>query len=332
VGIIKLPIRINNKYQKVNNYVASIQDMTATTGAATIIIQNDCIVNEWYRGFYDVNGNKRPISPKSQFNVASVRKSYLGFAVAMAVQEGKIKNVDDPITYYLRDLDKELFRGTTIRHLLTHTDGVKYTERLFTVGTDWAYNNCGVNLLIHLIMNLYNCSLAQLLEERVFKPIGFNETGWRVNRNDNLVWQDESYFSTKGTEANLFVSATELAYWGYLHLVEGKIQGEQIAHPNIFKQAIALQSPQSLLSTQPRNGFLWFVQDKPNSISEIGELLPTGTFQILGITGCVCLGIPQYNLVAVRMYNQKGLNSTKYDYLKDIKTWGNLVLECASAS
>ncbi|MED1203093.1 serine hydrolase domain-containing protein [Heyndrickxia acidicola] len=325
---MKLPVRINNKYEKLNNYVASIQDMTKTSGAASLIIQNDCIVNEWYRGSYEVDGLKCPITPNSQFNVASVRKSYLGFAISVAVQEGRINNIDEPITYYLPELDKDLFRGTTIRHLLTHTDGVRYTERLFTVGTDWAYNNCGVDLLILLIMKLYDCSLAQLLEEIVFRPLGLKETGWRKNRNDNLVWQDESYFSTTGTEANLFVSARELAYWGYLHLVKGKIQGNQIINPNIFKQAINLQSPANLSIAQPRNGFLWFVQDQPNSNTEIGELLPTGTFQILGITGCICLGIPQQNVVAVRMYNQKG---TKYDYLRDIKTWGNLVLECANS-
>jgi hypothetical protein len=70
----------------------------------------------------------------------------------------------------------------------------------------------------------------------------------------------------------------------------------------------------------------------PAYFSEIGNTLPIGTFQILGITGCVCLGIPQYNLVAVRMYNQKGPNPKEYDYLKDIKTWGDLVLECAGVS
>jgi CubicO group peptidase (beta-lactamase class C family) len=327
---LKLPTKIKNQFQKLNEYVASIQDVIAASGAATIIIQNDSIVNEWYRGFYDFNGIKRPVSPSSQFNVASVRKSYLGFAIAMAVQERKINCIDDPITFYMDDLNKELFRGTTIRHLLTHTHGVRYTERLFPAGTDWAYNNCGINLLIEFVTRLYSCSLAQLLEETVFKPCDFIETGWRMNRNEDLVWQDESYISTEGTEANLFVSARELAYWGYLHLVAGKIGTEQIAHPNIFKQAISLQSPHSLIQPNPKNGFLWFVQDKPNPVSEIGDSLPAGTVQILGITGCACMVIPQYNLVAVRMYNQKGPNPTNYNYLKDIKTWGNLVLECAS--
>lgn len=328
---MELPVKILNQYQKLNDYVASIQDVIASSGAATFIIQNDTIVNEWYNGFYDFNGFKQPVSASSQFNVASVRKSYLGLAVSIALQEGLITSIDEPITNYIDRLDKELFRGTTIRHLLTHTDGVKYTERLFTVGTDWVYNNCGVDLLIQLVQQLFNSTLAQLMEKRVFKPCGLSETGWRINANEDLVWLDETYISPKGTEANLFVSTRELAYWGYLHIVGGKVQGKQIAHPTVFKQAISLQSPRNLFISQPRNGFLWFVQDRPNPVSEIGNTLPIGTFQILGVTGCVCLGIPQYNLVAVRMYNQRGPNPKGYDYLKDIKTWGDLVLECATA-
>lgn len=328
---MELPVKILSQYDELNNYVSTVQDVIGASGAATFIIQNDMVVNEWYNGFYDFNGSKRSVSASSQFNVASVRKSYLGFAFSMALQEGLINSIDDPITYYIDGLDKELFRGTTIRHLLTHTDGVRYTARLFTAGTDWAYNNCGIDLLIKLVQQLYNSSLAQLMKERVFNSIGFSETGWRVNPNEDLVWLDETYMSSKGTEANLFVSARELAYWGYLHLVGGRVQEKQIAHPNIYKQAISLISPRNLVVSQPRSGFLWFVQDKPNPVSEIGNTLPRGTFQILGITGCVCLGIPKYNLVAVRMYNHKGPNPLEYDYLKDIKTWGDLVLDGARA-
>lgn len=328
---MKMQARIDDRYTPLNDYVASVQNVIPVSGAASVVIQNDCIINEWYSGFHDTQSVKsRPISPDSQFNVGSVRKSYLGFAVSLAVSEGKIASIDDHISRYIDGLDKDLFRGTTIRHLLTHTDGVRYTERLFPAGTDWAYNNCGVNLLIQLVTQLYNCSLAQFMEERVFRSCGFKETGWRMDRTEDLVWQDESYTTLTGTEANLFVSARELAYWGYLHLVGGKYQEIEIARPDVFHQAVAAQAPNTVGPLQPRNGFLWFVQDVPSPVVEIGESVPEGSFQILGITGCACLVIPRHGVVAVRMYNQKGPNPTEYGYLKDIKTWGNLVMECAN--
>lgn len=45
------------------------------------------------------------------------------------------------------------------------------------------------------------------------------------------------------------------------------------------------------------------MQDKPRAISEIGSTLLTGTYRILGITGCACSVIPDHKIVAVWMYN-----------------------------
>ncbi len=51
--------------------------------------------------------------------------------------------------------------------------------------------------------------------------------------------------------------------------------------------------------------------------------MPSNSYQILGITGCACLVIPEYDAVVVRMYNQL-TNTGDYDYLKDIRQFGNL--------
>ncbi|WP_221469539.1 hypothetical protein [Cohnella nanjingensis] len=58
-------------------------------------------------------------------------------------------------------------------------------------------------------------------------------------------------------------------------------------------------------------------------MNEIGEQVPERSCQILGITGCACLVMPAYDAVAVRMYNQLA-NPNGYDYLRDIRTFGNL--------
>ncbi|TKI99344.1 beta-lactamase family protein, partial [Bacillus cereus] len=86
------------------------------------------------------------------------------------------------------------------------------------------------------IYQLYNKSFPELLKERVFKPANFQETGWRVQRDENLVGVvnnpnkdaiSEIGTVDDGTEKNLFVSAREFAYWGNLHLNQGVINGKQ---------------------------------------------------------------------------------------------------------
>jgi CubicO group peptidase (beta-lactamase class C family) len=65
----------------------------------------------------------------TQFHVASVKKSYIGFAVAYAVYYGYIKSIDDLVLKYLPTLDESTWDGTTIRHLLTHTHGLSQTNQ-----------------------------------------------------------------------------------------------------------------------------------------------------------------------------------------------------------
>ncbi|WP_336773997.1 serine hydrolase domain-containing protein [Paenibacillus sp. MMO-58] len=127
----------------------------------------------------------REVDAKSQFNVASIRKTYLGFAISLALYEGKIKSLNDYVFDYLEDLDQRLFIGTTIRHLLTHTHGLNGPlKRIFSAGTDWQYNNTGVNLLIRLVQKVFGRSLAEVIEDQILNPCGFTETGWRKEENE----------------------------------------------------------------------------------------------------------------------------------------------------
>ncbi|MNI06782.1 Beta-lactamase precursor [compost metagenome] len=316
-------------FSGLNEYVSRIKDRISASAAASYIICNDQVVNEWYSGHHQYAESSRIVDPASQFNVGSIRKTYLGFVISLAIYEGKIRSLNDPVTVYLPDLDDEALAHTTIRHLLTHTHGLQSEDkRFFPPGTDWRYNNAGVKILIKLVQSLYEKSFTEILEERVFSPCGFTEMGWRKEESGNLVWLNESYLGDKGNEANLFVSSRELAYWGYLHLNQGYFRGKQIIPRKVFELATSVISPPTLEHHLPRNGFFWFVQDRPRPMSELGDQLPVGSFQSLGITGCVCLVIPQYKAVAVRMYNQTESNPADYDYLADIKNFGNLVTQC----
>ncbi|MEK4434622.1 serine hydrolase domain-containing protein [Paenibacillus sp. FSL K6-2862] len=321
----------NTTFKELNDYVLRVKNELSATAAATCIIHHDRIVNEWYSGVHTESTGSRLVDEESQFHVASVRKTYLGLAISLALYEGKICSIDDDVADYLDDVDTVAVGNTTIRHLLTHTHGLgDLHHRLFLPGTDWKYNNVGVNLLIKIIQKLYHMPLSQLLEERVFTPMSFSHTGWRKEPNEKLVWLlNEQYNDNQGDEANLFVSTKELAYWGYLHLKKGDMHGQQIVPREVFEQATTIISPPDLEHQLPRNGFFWFVQDEPRAMTELGDELPSGSFQSLGITGCACLVIPKYRTVAVRMYNQTTPNPAGYDYLEDIKTFGNLVNKCA---
>ena len=64
----------------------------------------------------------------SRFVSHSVGKSFLSVLIGAAIQERKIKNVNDPVIQYLPYLSASGFRDTTIKNLLQMTSGLQFNE------------------------------------------------------------------------------------------------------------------------------------------------------------------------------------------------------------
>lgn len=331
---------MEEKLKNLLTYVEKIKDLNHCTAEALLIQKEGEILLEHYSGTHSKSPSARNTTKTSQFNVASTRKSYLGLAVAFAVYEGKIR-LDDYIADYIDNYDHDLLGRTTIRHLCTHSHGLKDQRdgtiiREFEVGEGWAYRRINTILISQLIHKIYEKPFTQLLEERVFQPIGFKETGWRTEENEDLVKvvvePDQPEISrigkTKdGIQSNLFVSTRELVKWGELHLNKGFANGKQIVPQDVIELATSIQSPEYKDKSLPLNGLFWYVQSTPNAIkSEIGERLPKGSYQILGITGPTILVIPEYKVVVAKMYN-KERNYGGRNYLHYVREFGNKVAD-----
>lgn len=330
---------LNSQFNSVVAHVKNTSEVVDCSGAGVMVIQNDKIVAEEYCGKHSKAIDAKPIQEDSQFHVASVRKSYIGFAVGYAVIHGYIHSIDDEVTKYLNLSNKDLYTNTSIRNLLTHTHGLKVQDgtviREFPPGSNWAYRDINIQLLTQIVKKTTGKTVAEILREQVFQPLEFTETGWYDDFNENLVevikeTNDRFRSSDRGIDGdkkNMYVSTRELAYWGYLHLKLGQINGRQIVSKDIIQLVTSLQSPKLLDEDNPQNGYLWFVKDLPAKKTEIGELVPKGSFQILGYTSVAALVVPQHNIVAVRMFNSYGSTPT-YDYLADIRGFGDTVMQC----
>ncbi|MEC5425255.1 serine hydrolase domain-containing protein [Virgibacillus sp. C22-A2] len=329
----------NKRFDLVVSNVRKTSEEVDCSGASAFIIHNDKIVTEEYWGEHSKEPNARPIQKDTQFHVASVRKSYIGFAVAFAVNEGYIGSIDDSILKYLPLNKMQILNGTTIRHLLTHTHGLKSVNgeitREFQAGKNWAYRGIGINILTQIVKNTTGKSVAEIVINKALKPLNLMETGWYSEINEKLVDvirqpNDKSWTtsnSTDGDKMNMYVSPRDLAKWGYFHLKQGYVNGKQIIANKTIDMATSLQSP-SLLDTElPQNGYLWFVKDLPARKTEIGQLVPKCSYQILGYTGVTLLVIPQHNLVAVRAFNSFG-SPDGFDYLADVRKFGDTIMTC----
>lgn len=326
-------------YETLISYVKEVQRLNQSSAAALLVLQDDRIVFEHYEGFHS-NHDAKAIDVNSMFNVASARKSYLGLAIAYALFEGKIRHLDDLVSDYFERYDVDTFRGTTIRHLVTHSHGLNrdktgFLFREFDAGEGWAYQGVNVEIMTELFKQLYGYDFTHLLRERVFQPMGLTRTEWATQAASSLVkvvddpGEEASYKLypfDDGMGSNLHTTAREFAAWGNLHLNNGRHHGVQIVPTEVIRLATSIQSPEYANATFPTNGLFWYVQGEPKAWSELGEVVPAGSYQILGNTGPLLLVIPAYRAVVVRMYNKR-YNYGGDRYLDYLREFGNLAAE-----
>ena len=137
-----------------------------------------------------------PVSAETVFQSGSVGKQFTSTAVMLFVEEGRLK-LDDPVTRYLREAPPEWSR-ILIRHLLTHTSGIRdygyeasYDTRRavteeelvrmacaqpieFQPGERYSYSNTGYLLLGAILGRIGGRHYSEVLRERVFKPLGMS--------------------------------------------------------------------------------------------------------------------------------------------------------------
>ncbi len=116
----------------IDRYVAAERRATRLPGLALGIVQGDRIVH--LRGFGQAGPSGRPVTPQTPFVLGSTTKSFTALAVVQLVEAGKV-DLDAPVQRYLpwfRVADPDASARITVRHLLTHTSGLRDQSEEFT--------------------------------------------------------------------------------------------------------------------------------------------------------------------------------------------------------
>ena len=181
----------------VDEYVAQEMKKQHIPGLALAVLKEGKIAKAEGYGWADVEG-KLPVKPNTVFQLQSVTKSFTATGIMLLVEEGKI-GLDHPIGMYLEGLPDD-WGKITVRHLLTHTSGIKDFINEPTVdlhkdisaqevihslaglplnfkpGEKYAYSNTGYHLLGMILRQVTGQSWGEFLRERIFAPLGMSET------------------------------------------------------------------------------------------------------------------------------------------------------------
>jgi CubicO group peptidase (beta-lactamase class C family) len=262
---------IVNTFRNEAPYNSLIGPAQERTGANGMIIRRGVVVAEW--------GD----TARADMTF-SVTKSFLSAVVGLAYDRGLIRSVHDRVAPYM-PAGVELFTSEhnstiTWNHLLRQTSdwsgtlwtkpdwadrpprGVAVEEwpkrALNEPGTVYKYNDTRVNVLALATLYVMKRPLPEVLKQQIMDPIGASSTWhWEAYDNAWVIIDGKKMPSVTGGGhfgGGMFISARDMARFGYLFLNSGRWAGRQV----ISQAWIDMARTPGHVNTQ--YGFMnWFV-------------------------------------------------------------------------
>jgi CubicO group peptidase (beta-lactamase class C family) len=257
----------------------------------------------------------------------SVAKSYLSMLAGVAVTEGLIRDVDDPVRDYALDdgFDSEQNRGITWRHLLQQTSEWEGTlwekpdlvDRNRQVGPDsdnsrkgthrdlqppgsfWEYNDVRVNRLSLSLLQVFRRPLPEVLAETIMGPIGASDTWeWHAYGNARFTIDGEDMPSVPGGShwgGGIFISSRDHARVG-LMMARGGCWNDQQLLPGSWIDASRTPCP-----INAEYGYLWWLN--PGGVHY--DQAPDSSYFAIGAGQSTLWIDPELDLVVVSRWNDK---------------------------
>lgn len=260
-----------------------------------VVVHDGEIVGEWYAEGADA---------ESWAASWSMAKSFTSAAVGIAVEEGHIGGVEEPMATYLPEwagTDKE---AITIRHVLQMSSGLDWVEdyvggvessdivRAVTsetdhlafaagqpvrdeAGTEWSYSSGDTMLLSGVVQEATGRPLDEYATEVLLDPIGIDQVDW---------WRDAAGH-TLGY-CCLDMPSRDFARLGLLYERGGRWGDEQVV-----PEAWVEESLEPAEASDGAYGYQWWLGDQD---------LPVDVFSANGHDGQFIYVVPELDLVVVR--------------------------------
>lgn len=214
--------------------------------------------------------------PRTKHDLRSISKSVTSLLFGIALAQGKIRGLDDPVLHYfpehsdLRSPERERIR---LKHLLTMTMGVEWDENrsyrdpansetqmdasadrnrfvltrpvVSPPGAAFNYNGGATALLAAIVQRATGRKLDEYARDVLFKPLGIEEYEW-------IKYQDGDPIAASG----LRLRPRDLAKIGYLYLSSGRWDGRQVAPADWLRESIQRKTD---VGGSSQYGYLWWL-------------------------------------------------------------------------
>ena len=286
-------VNIDGKILTINDY------MQAYRISGLLVLKDGKIVLEKY-----ALGRK----PSDRWTSFSVAKSVTSTLVGAAIQDGKIKSLNDPVTAYIPELKGSAYESVSVRQMLMMSSGVAWNEDYVDPNSDVAkaggsVTEPGVNPMVSYLRKLprenppgakfhYNTgetdlvgvlvsratgkSLAQYASEKIWQPYGMGR---------DAIWMTDPGGQERGG-CCISMSLRDYGRVGLFIAGDGIAGGKQITPPGYVADATRREIDNG--TPAPGGyGYFWWI-------------LENGGYSGLGIFGQSVTLFPKEHLIIVQ--------------------------------
>lgn len=238
-------------------------------------------------------------TPQTRWMSMSIAKSITSTLIGIAIAEGRIGSLDDPVTRYVPSLAGSAYDGVSVRHVLMMASGVQWNEtytdptsdrrrlleaqiaqtpgtalalmaalpRAAAPGTRFNYSTGETLVAGEVLRGAVGMSLSQYLSDRLWKPLGMDS---------DATWWLDSPGGHEIAGSGLSATMRDFARFGQFFLGGGVVNGTRILPANWVAVA---GSPTTLVggATEPY-GYMWWPVDAPAGSVNAGAFAAQGIF------------------------------------------------------
>jgi len=241
------------------------------------------------------------IGPETRWASCSIAKSVTSVLVGAALQQGAIGGLDDLASSYVPELSDGCYESVTLRHLITMTSGVRWSEaytdpnserrkllecqltrkpgailrhmqglgRAGEPGSIWNYNTGDSYVLGAVLERATGQSLADYLSEKIWTRAGMErDARWGVESRGGMVLAGSGIYAT----------LRDYGRFGQLIVDGGIVDGIRVVPEGWIEES---GSAQRIGGVEVGYGYMWWIRPESDPILR-------GSFQAEGIYGqCV---------------------------------------------
>lgn len=302
-------------------------ELTKLESIAYLIIKDDSIRYEQYWDGY---------GPDKLSGSFSMAKTFVSILAGIALDEGKIKSLDQSVSDFIQEFKEGENAKVTIRHLLTMSSGLNWDESYINpfskttkayYGTDlypliatlkvveepgetFKYLSGNTQVLAFVLEKATGKKLSDYASEKLWKPMGASYAAeWNLDKKGGA---EKAYCC-------FYSNARDFARFGKLYLNKGKWGEQQLVSEKYVEESI---QPANLLYDDGRKndcyGYSWWLL--PNYKGH-------DIFYARGILGQYIVVIPDKKMIVVRLGKKRAAKDPDNKHIPDVYTFIDGALE-----